>query len=136
MDSMPKYWLTQLKDDEWITTAMSLTEGGSMVQHDPRIIGTGLTPQAAMLRAITPLRERHPTAFEASRTLRKLLLTRGRALKDACLHLPISYEGLKRALAEGTESPDTYRIWARNLNISDADFNLVLRDIQRTLDFS
>ncbi len=136
MTGMPDYWLVQRTDEEWLATAMELADDGSLGQHTPRIIGSGLTPQAALLRAITPSREQFPTPQEAAAALNRLRATRRISYRDAAALLPLSADGLKEAIHDATQSPATYRDWARVLGISDADFNLALRDIQRQLDFS
>lgn len=136
MSQMPKFWLTQHTGEEWVTSAMVLTPSGELRQHEPRHLGTGSTPQAALLRAITPLREAHPTPSEAADALHRIMLRRGISHKQAAIHLPVSADGLRSALSGYTESPDTYRAWAHALSISDADYTLNLRDLQRERDFS
>jgi len=115
---------------------MELTEDGRLTQHTPRHIGTGMTPQSALLRVLTPLREASPTAVEAATALNRIRRRRGISYREAAAQLPVSADGLRVALNEYTESPDTYRAWASALGISDADFTLALRDLQRELDFS
>lgn len=134
--SLPRHWLIQHTGDEWLATAMQLTDDGRLVQHSPRHIGSGMTPQAALLRVLTPLREAHPSSLEAATALNRIRRRRGISYREAAVSLPVTADDLRIALTEYTESPDTYRAWAHALGISDADFTLALRDLQRELDFT
>lgn len=135
--TMPTEWLVQHKPDQklWVAAAMVVTSEG-LRPVTPRIIGSGLTPQAALLRAIQPCRERHPSASEAAETLNRIRNRRRMSLATMASYLPVSADELKASLHNADKSPATYSDWASALSISDADFKLELRDVQRERDFA
>jgi len=110
-------------------------QDGSLKPITPRHTGAGATPQAALLRCITPLREQQPALTEAIAALRSAMTIGGITQKSLSMRVDYSMARLGRILREEEE------ISLSELNdlieSSKIDKNLYrsrLRDVQRERD--
>lgn len=123
-------------DVGYTAVAMKPDEFGNLDMVGPRQIGAGLTPVAALLRVITPLRERYATYEEARRALRNITTRRGTNIRDLAAKVPYTRQQLTNILNgdEQPESDDAIVVIREAANISLEDHQREIRAIQRSDD--
>lgn len=133
----PSCWLIrETEPGEWVAIAMERHEG-VLVTHDPPFIGGGQTPQAALLRVLTIVREAHPAAEDVRLALQQLRARKGHSYDKWAAQLPVT-AGRLRAVLTGEEpcTLDALYAWADLLGIQEPDLRREIRLVQRARDIA
>lgn len=120
-------------------TAAALQKGsdGALEMVEPRQIGAGATPIAALLRCITPIREKDATYQERRQALRNITTRRGTNIRDLATRVPFTRAQLTDIL-NGEYSPyeDALVEIQEAAHISLDDYRREIRAVQRESDRS
>ncbi len=118
----------------WVAIAME-TANGSTYPIAPRKIGAGISPPAALLRCLTPLRLNQPTADECRITLGDLITLRGLSIRRIAHKVPYSERTLSSILnGEIWLQPNQYIEIAELSGIDSGDWRKQLLVTQQALD--